>query len=379
MTPRTLAIVFLATFCAAQNPTIDVYVGGSNGTSPTKIKMRYNIAMQQTVISSKDFNCTVETNCLLMPTPSSLNLGNQTVTVYTAQVPVNLRNSVFNESMTVYFLANDTSNVGSVIGLSKDSSFLAYYSTQNRKAGYQVAFNLDSLGDIDFHQFTGSDYTALGPGPFNAVITTKYGSSWNVSKTKMCFANTIDDNASNNSIIGVARSNYTNWYNFFNTYYQKEADSNYFYVVVTDPNGNYVTQFNYLMKDLVSSGSSNPTWYIRQVPDEYAAFRGCDLFTGNLLLQKFDFHLAYSETANGFNYNYMLKSPSNLINPPESDSGVSGWVILLVLILLGVAGYFGYQWYLNRQTADVPLNDGYVSMNIQPVELNELPRMTPPR
>ena len=149
-------------------------------------------------------------------------------------------------------------------------------------------------------------------------------------------------------------------------------------MVVTDQNGNYVTQFNYVLKDLLSTGTSPPAAYIRIVPDAYAAFRGCDMFTGNLLLQKYNFHLSYVETTSGFNYNYMMNSSSMLIKPPVEKGGVSGWVVLLVLVLLGVAGYFAYQWYLNRQTGEAPQNDGYVSMNIQPVELNDVTRVTPP-
>lgn len=380
MTPQVILGFLMASLCLAQRPTIPIYVGNRNGTYSTKVNMRYNIAMQQTVLSSNDFNCTTDANCTYVNNATSLNLGNSTISVAQISVPMGLLNTPFNESMQVYYLMNDTQRMGSVVGLAKDSTFLQYLYKQDSNAGYQLAFNLDSMGDLDFHQFTGSNYTALGPGPYNVYITTQYGSDWNVTQGTLCFANTIDDNAANNSLIGVANANYTNWYNFLSRYYQKSANDNYFYVVLTDQNGNFVTQLDFLMQDLLAANSSGvPSNYIRNVSDAYAKFRGCDLFTGNLLLKKFDFHLAYNEDANGFTYQYMLNSPGYLINPPPKDTGVSGWVILLVLILLGVAGYFVYQWYITRNQGNLPQNDGYVSMNIQPVEMNEVPRANAPR
>lgn len=378
MLTKIVTLAALALICAAQKPTVDVYVGGNNGTGITKIKMRYNIGLKQTVISSRDFNCTAENGCTTDGVSYNITLGTGSYQYYKASVPVNLINQQFNGTLQVVYLYNDTAKLGSVLGLSKDSLFLNYYVQQNQEAGFTVAFNLDSQGDIDFHPFGADNYTSIGAGPFNLVVSTKYGKDWKAAPARLCFANTIDDDATNSSIIGVAAKNYTEWLNFFTANYLKEPEENYFYLVLTDDSGIFVTQLNYWTKDFLNNVNSKnaPLSYVRSVPNELAAYRGCDVFTGNLLLQKFDWHMVYQEDGKGgFDYHYVMRSPRTLIAPPlEKEGGVSGWVILLVLIILGVAGYFVYQWYLQKQQTEALHQDGYTNVTFNPVEMNEVGR-----
>lgn len=377
-----LAGLLLST--AAQKPTISVYVGGANGTAPTKINMRYNVAMNQTVISSHDFNCTEANGCTTNSVSNTITLGDSSYQYYTAYLSVNLINSQFNGTMPVVYIFNDTNKVGSVLGLSENSQFLTYYFAQNQQAGYSVAFNLDSKGILDFHTYAQENYTNVGAGPFYVDAVSLHSDELNLANSKLCVSNTIDDDAGNSSIIGVSAKNYTAWYNFFQKYYNvnlNDASKNYFYITLTDMNRNFVAQLNYLFSDFMKSTNSNnaPASFIRSVPDNYAVWRGCDLFTGSLMLQKFDWHLVYAEKPNGFDYYYMVKAPKMLIAPPApaANGGVSGWVILLVLIILGVAGYFVYQWYLQKQQNEAVHNDGYQSLNIPPVEMGEVQRANP--
>ncbi len=377
-------LVGFMSLAAAQKATINVYVGGTNSTAPTKINMRYNAAMNQTIISSNDFNCTDANGCTTNAVPSTITLGNSSYQYYTAYLSVNLINSQFNGTMPVLYIFNDTNKVGSVLGLSQTSQFLTYYYAQNQLAGYMVAFNLDSKGNLDFHPFSHDNYTSIGTGPYYVDTVSLHSNELNLANAKLCIANTIDDDAANSSIIGVSAKNYTAWYNFFQKYYNVNANDeskNYFYITLTDMNRNFVAQLNYLFSDFAKSTNSNnaPVSYIRSLPDSYAAWRGCDLFTGSLLLQKFDWHLIYAENANGYEYYYSIKAPNRLIAPPgpKESGGVSGWVILLVLIILGVAGYFVYQWYVQKQQAEAVHNDGYQSLNIPPVEMGEVQRANP--
>lgn len=367
-----ISTFFGLTFSQTNQSMTNIYIGNASLTSMYKISAFPDISMRQTVISSIDFNCTSINACETDSIIYNWTILNSTVQFYKAFVPINFMNAPSAVGMEVIYLFNDTQNMGSVLGLAFNSTFLNYYYAENQKNGFNVSFNLNSKNLIQFVPFQQSNYTILPNSAFNVSIMAKFQDRWAKYNLRMCISNSIDRKQAFNSIVGIPSSNYSTWIDFINSTYTKEINENYFSFIWADNKANFLTQMTYLVADFVAGNNI----FVANVPDALAKMRGCDIFTGSLMLSKYDFRLVYSETPKGYNYNFAFNSPMYLINPEsehERDDRVTIWVIIIVIIIAIAALYYGYRKY-EQNKLEQHNNEGYISMNIAPVELQEVHR-----
>ena len=368
----TLYTLFQLISSQLMNTTL--YIGNASISPLIQINIPSDVSLSQTIISSNDFNCSDATGCSTDDVAYNLTLNNTNIQFKKANITINLINQPNTGSLQVYYVFNDTAKVGSVLGLASNSTFLTYYYTQNQKNAYNVSFDTNWQNQLEFTTFNKSNYTVLGSGPFLVTVTTNFNNSWVTRSLRMCVSNTIDNGFGHYSVFGVPAATYNNWTKYILSSKNQTIKEAYFTFIWTAADQTFLTQMNYLMTDFVDS--SNRV-LVRKIPDNIAAMKSCDIFTGTLMLQKFDFRLLYTESAKFYNYNYAFNSPNSLISiydeQNEAEQGVSIWVILLILALVCGAIYAGYVYYKSQQAAR-PLDDGYMTMNIAPVEMQELQR-----
>ena len=367
-----LTLISITQFVFVLNSMINMFLGGSNGTTLSTIKANVDISMNFTIISSNDFNCTTSNGCITDGIVYNMTRLNTTIQFNKAQMAMNLIKVPNTGAFQFIYICNDTTNVGSTLGLSPNSKFLQYYYQQNSINGFNVSFSLDANNNLQFHTFNTTGFVVMPAQDYNVtVISTEKNIIDSVSR-KICISNSIDNMYNNQSIFGVAAANYSSWSKAMTTLYNKENNKmeEHFGFIWTQANGIFVTQMDYKVTDIVSS---NKIPLIQSVPDDVAAWKGCDIFTGSLMLLKYNFMVLYSETPTGYVYNYALNSSDQLIDidEQERDDGVSIWIILLIILLILAILYFGYTWYL-KQNEEHNHEAQYLAVNVPPVELHEM-------
>ena len=370
------ATVFFTLFGViySQLSNITLYIGNTSSSQLIKIQVPSDVSLSQTIISSTDFNCSIANGCTSDGVVYNRTINNTQIKFNKALITANLINQANTGSFQIYYIFNDTSHIGSMLGLSSNSTFLNYYYTQNQLNAYNVSWDMNWQNQLEFLTFDTTNYTVIGSGPFLVTVTTNFNNSWQTSSLRMCVSNTIDNSFGSYSVFGVPAANFSDWSNFVLNSNNGTIDETYFTFIWTAADTTFLTQMNYMMTDFVSASRQV---LVRQVPNNLATMKGCDIFTGTLMLQRFDFRLLYTEGVTGYNYNYAFNSPNQVISPynnqDEAESGVSIWVILLIIVLVCGAIYAGYAWQ-NAQRGAGEGVDGYTSLNIAPVEMQELQR-----
>lgn len=353
---------------------ISISIGNAGNSSMFTIKAFPDVFMNQTIISANDFNCTMTNGCTTDYNIYNFTKSGMNIQFYLVNVPMNLGNFVNNVTVQVYYLFNDTNQVGSIIGLGNNSTFLNYYYQQNQLNGYASSFHLNSKNEITFGNFNLNAFTVLPNAPYYITIKALHDDKWEHYNGRMCITNAIDNNMPRQTVIGVNASSYSLWSSFVSSTYTAETSKNYISFIWSSLLG-FATQMNYLVADFVDG---NQNILIQSVSNSASMTSNCDIFTGTLMLQKYDFHLVYSENTNGYQYNYAFNSSKILLSPNpnekvDDDDSITLFVIIIILIVVAIALLFGYNKYRSNQ-AERANQEGYISLNIAPIELQEVHR-----
>ena len=364
--------ILIATFLIIETLAnkLSIFLGGQINSNLTQVKANVDISMNQTIISSIDFACIPENGCTTDNVSFNISKNGKDVQFYKAYVAVNLINKANTGSLEIVYLYNDTANIGSILGLCPTSNFIKYYYKQNQLNGFNVEFDIDWDNKIEFTTFNHSSHILLPVQPYNVTFTDIDSDVWKAFTARMCFMNSFYGDSQQNTIIGVANKTYQSMSNFINSEKSKKDDDFAFLWINQDHR--FVTQMNYNVSEFLGP---NKSLLIHSVPDSIADKNGCDIYTGSLMLKKYDFHVVYSETPQNFVYQYALNSSATLINPfdpkKKEDNGVSVWIIFVLIIFILAIIYFVYYWYIKREEQNQANQGDYVAMGIPPVEMND--------
>lgn len=375
----SVVLIFLLQVSKEQQNKLPIYIGNSGTNSIFKIQMTVDIGLNQTIISSNDFNCTNSTGCSTTGVIYNISIYNKVIKYNQASLSINLINSINPGLLQVIYLFNDTEHLGSVLGLSSNSVFLTYYFSQNQLNNRNGTFSLNYLNKLQLGTFNTTNYTVLASESLLVSIKSRFPMNWTTTNARMCISNSVDNGFSNNTIIGIPSQEYQNWENFVKQTYTQEIDENYLDLIWSSVGGTFLTQMNYLVADFVNN---NTVVLIRSVPTAQQSNINCDIYTGSLLLQRFDFHLLYTEQPTGFVYRFAFNSTNQPISLYEDDEikenqTILIWVILAVIVVLILAIFLAYKFIHNRHI-HATLDEGYMSMNVAPIELNEVHRSPAP-
>ena len=364
-------MIFMLTSIAIQvlSDKLSLFLGGQNHTKLTKILASVNISMNHTVISSCDYNCTVENGCTTDMISYNVTNGENELQFYKAFVAVNLIDTANTGALEIVYIYNDTLKVGSVLGLSPESKFMQYYFEQNKQNGLNISFSVDFENKIKFEQFDVANYILLPVEPYNITITDTKNEEWKSYSGRVCLSNSEYDSEGKQTIMGVSANTYQKWVKFIKN--DERMDNDFFTFFWVNQESRFVTQMNYVVSDFIGE---NNTFLIHNVPDKVAEKYGCEIFTGPLMLKKYDFRVVYSENRDEFVYKYAFNSSTSLVAPLEiteaQEKAISIWIILLVIVVIIALLYYVSNWYNKRNEINRQGQGDYVTLKAADLEMN---------
>jgi len=393
----TLLTSLILIAAAKAQSRIYVYVGTANSTNaPSKVFLYPDHLLTETVISSNDFNCTDANGCAIVGDMREMTLLNKTFQYQDAMAQINLIKQPFGEKARFRYVANDTQNVTSMLGMAQNATFLNYYNRQNKKNEYSLIFRMDYENRITFRDNIPEKKAMRPYSALNARMSYNFtDAKWakgtaNQSSlpvvAKVCLSNRVDMDSENTSVMAVKESAFASWaalVNDINADLNDQTDTlaNNVTFTLYDPQAQYIGQMVYYMDEFVDD---NKKLLIKPFTPEFDEGRACDVYTGMRMLKKYNIFYYYIENATGYQvlYTYDLNNMHGDLTDATGNGGF-WWKLLLFVVIVAIIGYFVYSYFAgSRDTHDAGDDDTYRGFNNHQdmTELREIPRLeTAPR
>jgi hypothetical protein len=342
--------------------TMDVY----------KVFVYPDYNFDSTIIFKNDFECTEQKHCIHESEPKTMVYNGHTLTYYDAYAQMNMLPQAFVNPLRFRYVIDSKSKLPSIVGFSRSSEFLTYLAQQDFEKNRNLIFKLDwehnmlIKGDI-----IKTDKLPVSTGMTGTVILQSPG-KMKTADLKVCYTNTLDLFDKSPSIIGVRQSEFPYWKEFLNEslLLAEEKGSTLMYnltLYLFDHNGVAIGHTEFKVDEFFGD---NEHFLVKPFTDDYDQGRGCDIYTGSILLRKHNFEYFYREIANGefealFSYDgfhgYRADSRIRTKSHFEMD-------MLFFAGCFVIAGYLIYEHMLKRKYGD---DDNEDDEERQPVELED--------
>ena len=355
-------IFFLVSFTSSSFPKNSSFFLGNpqNKSDMSKIRIYVDSSIAETIISSSDFNCTLKNGCWL---ESDILTGVFYSKVYNYQIghtPMNLINYQFNKSSSFVYLINDTSNMGSILGFNKYSSFLAYYHLQNTRFQFMMKLKLDPDNVLSFLKETPKNKVFLPENKYGLKISVPWNSPLNNLDLRFCISPIFDFNFSNSSFFVVRNSEFNMWRTFLNE--NEDKNQNITFSILNEDQ-QLIGNLSLNIDNLTRADGSLKINGFNDAANE------CDVITGSLMLKQFNYSLFYQDIQDGFSLVNLIQFSDykNLL------SGFSIWNLITIVLLLAiflVVCVYGYKYYF-MEGSEARVSEEYRALGLEPIELKD--------
>lgn len=343
---------------------IHIFVGSE--AKNVRIQARPDPFLSQTLISSYDFTCSPEYQCEVVSNFKKISLYGRVFSYVEIRVSVDFfEESLFEKSEVLYF-HDEPNELGSVIGMRKNSPFLLGLFANHRKDS--LNFWIDSSEEIYFEKFKPanlSSETSFEKLDYSSEVTLQFDDSSNFEgrNLKLCMQKPLD--TEEDPVWFYVQSR------LFNSLSKKislraesTSDSQYergiAILLVPNDNSKALT----IEYDSIVDGDD------LGFKPQKIEISGCDLYPGKLLLENFNFRFVFSSTPDSFETFFGMEAAQQLIYPKEKKT--FWWKFLLVVLLI-IGGAYAYQYYrqniLNDDTIDEEANE---PDDLQQIELKNI-------
>ena len=342
-------------FCKGNLPkNTTLFIGNYMNGQMMKTQVFVDIYSENTIISNRDFECTGTYGCKLEEAVYSGPFYGVYFAYRIGMTPMNIANFQFNETAKFIYLLNDTVRLGSVLGISPNSSFIAYYHEQNMRLHYLMKLRLDWSNKITFVKGLPVDLHHMIQKKYEVIITTSPPSLFSDMKINFCFDAMFDYYQRNLSFFSVQPSNYKFWANLVKTH-QDTANSNVTFSF--DLNQDFTFgNISFPLSEL-SNGQNQP--FINQFTLDDG---GCDVICGGLMLRKFNYTMYIEVNQDETIFKEYLKFP-NYVEPDASFSILSFLAIFSLILIFSGLTYYAYTYYFAKEP-EVRLSYEYRSIGL---------------
>ena len=294
-----------------------------------EIRMYPDMISDFTIVSVNDFSCNQRNLCLIDDNKKVMTLMGITVIYYDAATQLNLIKQPFAAPFNFRYIANDTNNIGSWLGVSSNSTYLKYLYQQDVVSGYRIIFRLGWDNELIYKQGVFEGDKILFMAVYPATITINNGNAIEVKKINFCLNNKLDMVTPGLSMIGVPSSSYSYWTGLLQNWSvppNRQQATYFLNFSLSDNNGNNLGNAIANFQDF----TINDTFRIKSFAPEFDVLNVCDIYTGSLFLKQFDFKFYYIEYDAGFDVRFSM---TDFQLPPDPPVSVT-WKIILKVILV---------------------------------------------
>lgn len=298
-----------------------------------EIRAYPDIVRDFTVISTNDFVCVPKNKCVLDSTKKIMTFMNRTVTYYDAAAQLNIIKQPFANPFNFRFIANDTENIGSWIGISGNSSYLAYLYKQDQISGYRIIVRLGWDNVVTYKTGVFEGDKNLLPATFSAVQTINNGGMITKANVNFCLNNRLDMATIGLSMFALPTANASYLQSVVNNWGAQASPDQSLYNItwqLSDASGFNIGNITLNYTDLTING----TYRVKAFTPEFDNGRNCDIYTGSLMLQKYDFKWYYIEYDAGYDVRFSM---IDFVLPPEKPVEVTWPKILKIILVVIVA------------------------------------------
>ena len=343
MIKTLLASIFVSLLQAATtNATLQMRVGTRNGYNEgNKIPVFYDTLLEPTIVSSKDFNCTDVNGCTYDPTPRTMSYMGKTLTYYDGLAQFNVIEKPFTQRMKFRYLLNDLQGIGSIIGCYTNSTFFNYLYAENQIESYRVILRLDWNNTLTYKTGVYETDKMNVYHSFTSNVTTYNNNISSTKLLKVCLTNRVDKNSTNLSFMAIKEEDFINWVNYISTGNSNDA----IIIDLYTPKGFNIGNTSFTKSELRKSDGGV---LIKSFNSDFDEGRGCDIYTGNLFLKKYDYKFYYIE----YDAGYDLKFGLDIFQGPEpvETPNKSGfvWKLIIFIVIVTIAGVVFYKYVYKR-------------------------------
>ena len=301
-------LIITASIKSLKNTTF--YIGQElEDLKPFKIKVFIDITFNSTIISSNDFICNETYDCSLSKKTKEMVYEGEKIFYREGLAQINLVNLVLFEKLSFKYIENDVNNFGSVIGFVKNSEFLNYLFKQNKKNGFKIIMRIDWQNNLIFKN--GIYEIDKLPIQYDFQTNIIFPEKFNIKdkKYKFCITNRLDIHSWDYSIMGVKEEDLDFWKKLIKENYNKlsKSEKNELINKETESQNKKAIIFNMFDNNNYSLGNiylsvqelyNKDSFKIKSFNKNFDNGKNCDIYTGTLLLKKYNFKYYYIEYDN---------------------------------------------------------------------------------
>ena len=365
MIKTLLASILISLLQAATgNTTLDMHVGTKNGYNEgNKIFVFYDTLLEPSIVSSRDFNCTDVNGCTYDPIPKTMTYMGKTITYYDGLTQFNVIKQPFTQRMKFRYLLNDPQNVGSIIGCYTNSTFFNYLYEQDKVADYRIILRLDWNNTLTYKTGIYETDKVNVYHSFSSNVTRYNNNASSTKVLNVCLTNRVDKKSISQSYMAVREEQFIDWVNYISS-----GNSNDTVVIdLYTPKGFNIGTTSFAKSELRKSDGGV---LIKSFSSDFDEGRGCDIYTGNLFLKKYDYKFYYIE----YDAGYDLKFGLDIFQGPEpvETPNKSGfiWKLIVFIVIVTIAGVVFYKYVYKRPGNEVR---GEAYQRIDATELQPAP------
>jgi hypothetical protein len=358
---RTIVVrAFLASLGAClQN--INIFIGRDiSGSSGVPLSAYPDLLLETTIISPRDFACTEANDCSHSSVVKKMKYEGVELQYYDALAQLNVIKQPFTARYSFRYLVRDDNNFGSVVGFHKNSTFLDYLYTQDRSMGWTIIFRIEWNNTMTYKLGVYKADKLHVYYWLDANVTTSQNGSLSTKKMRVCMNNRLDKQSDKLSIMGVKTADYKYWDNLI----ANGGKENLVFDFYT-PAGFNIGQMNFKYAEFVTPEGETR---VKSFTPEFDEGRACDIYSGALMLKKYNFKFYYIEYQEGYEVKFGY---DNFFGPePLQVSNHINiiWKIIGIVIILAIIGVVYYKYIYNKRPAEA--NEHYGRVETDPaVEL----------
>ena len=373
MPSSTLLLMILATL--VQTRKIYIFIGQIADTMDVyKVYIYPDYNFDSTMIFKRDFECTERKHCVHESEPKTMVYNGHTLTYYDAYTQMNMLPQAFSNPLRFRYIIDSSSNLPSIVGFSRNSEFLTYLAQQDFEKSRNLIFKLDWEHNMLIKgEIIKNDKLSVSTDMTGTLILQSPG-KMKTSALSVCYTNTLDLFDKNPSVFGVRQSEFGHWKEFLaeSMRLAEEKGSTLMYNMTLYLYGHNGAAIGHTEFKVDEFFGENEQLLVKPFSDDFDQGRGCDLYTGSVLLRKHNFEYFYREIADGgfealFSYDgfhgYRVDSRIRTKSHFEMD------MVFFVGCFI-VAGYLIYEHMLRRKFGDN--DDDNDDEEREPVELEDL-------
>jgi hypothetical protein len=338
----------------ASSRKIYIFIGQvADSMDVYKVFVYPDFTYSESFIFKSDFECDHVKKCTFDPEPKSMIYNGLTLIYFDAYTSMNMLPQSFPNPVHFRYIIDNPYKMPSIVGFGNNSEFLNYLAMQDYLKERNLIFKLD----WEHNMLIKGEILKTDKLPIDADITGTIIAyeqiKMKASGIKVCYSNTLDIIDKVPSVFGVRKSEFDYWNNFVmesNQLAEEKGSTLMFNMTLFmyDSRGISIGNMELKMDELVGDHGEV---LIKSFSDDYDNGRGCDLYTGSLLLKKHNFEYFYREIANGkfeslFSYDgfHGYRPDSNIRKKSHFE-----YDMLFFMGCFIVAGYFIYQNLLKRK------------------------------